>query len=416
MSGNGVPPACRRCNAKPFVFGTLFHVVKFNISGGAHILARRSRLFVLRRLRRRGSRFGGRFGFVVRLLKRCLVVASVIVQAGDQLFIIPLFRRPVGIQKFRRDGSVVLILFVVCGGFSRLCVGNFVGILLFCVLRLFRLPPLKLFLFVSAAYLRIIIAFTVFTDQSAVIFVDALLLFGGEHVRLFLCVYVLFGGADILFESRFLRLCLRLGGRGGLRFALRGGLGGFSAFGSVIIRIVRRFGIFPVGKLFVVHVALPGRDAGSGLFQQTEINRRGGRRIIEIVVFLGNEAVDDRARIFPFRKILFDDLSSLLRYLKILSSPSVADAAPVGSDKILRFKPLQRAVQSRLFEGILPLAFILDLVYDLIPVLVSVVQCSQDDRVDVSADQFAADRGVIFGRLFFVFIRKFVGHFSYLLR
>ena len=132
-------------------------------------------------------------------------------------------------------------------------------------------------------------------------------------------------------------------------------------------------------------------------FQQRKIDGRCGGRVVEVVVALGNEAVDDGARILPLRQVLLHDPFALVRDLEIFAAAAVADAAPVRGDVVLAFQPLQCAVQGGLLQHILSFALRFDLADDLVAVFVSVIEGTENNGVDVAADQVAADGGCAVG-------------------
>ena len=153
------------------------------------------------------------------------------------------------------------------------------------------------------------------------------------------------------------------------------------------------------GRLIVEFVVAPfaARDAGRRFLENAHIDRgRGG--VGEVEILIGDQTVDDRAGIFPFRLILLGNGFPRFGEGKVFA-PSAADrSAPIGCDIAVLFQPLEGAVEGGLFERILTVALALDLCDDLVAVLVAVVECAQDDRVDVPADQVGTDR--FFGAFF----------------
>ena len=107
---------------------------------------------------------------------------------------------------------------------------------------------------------------------------------------------------------------------------------------------------------------------------------------------------------------MFGDDFTLFGQLKIFASAAVGYAAPIRSYEVLCFQPFERAVQSGLFQCILPLALFFDFIDDFITVFVPVVEGTQDNRIDVPADQIAADgSGFV---IFFFFIIRVKIHLS----
>ena len=137
--------------------------------------------------------------------------------------------------------------------------------------------------------------------------------------------------------------------------------------------------------------AFAARHTGSGVFEDAHIDERGSG-VGEVKVLVRDETVDDGARIFPFRLILFGNGFSRFGQAEILSPAAADGAAPVGSDVAVLFKTLQCAVEGGLFQGILSVALAFDLGDDLIAVLVAVVEGAKDDGVDVTADEVGTDR------------------------
>ena len=144
-------------------------------------------------------------------------------------------------------------------------------------------------------------------------------------------------------------------------------------------------------KVELVVAALAARHAGGGLFEHPHIHRSGGG-VGEVKVLIGNEAIDNGARILPLRLVLFGDRLACLGEGEVLA-PSAADrTAPIRGDIAVLSEALQGAVKGGLFERILPVALLFDLCNDLVAVFVAVVQSTQDDGVDVPADEIGADR------------------------
>lgn len=102
------------------------------------------------------------------------------------------------------------------------------------------------------------------------------------------------------------------------------------------------------------------------------------------------------SRIFPFGKISFGDLLALIRQPKIFAPPAVGKVAVIRLYVAEGFEPLKRAVKRRLFQRIKSAALLFDLVYNIVTVLIPVVKASQDDRIDVPADEIGADRDALF--------------------
>ena len=89
---------------------------------------------------------------------------------------------------------------------------------------------------------------------------------------------------------------------------------------------------------------------------------------------------------------MFGDRLACLGEGEIFAPPAADRTAPIRCDIAVLFKALERAVKRGLFERILPVAFLLDFGNDLVAVFVTVVERTQDDCVDMTADQIGTDR------------------------
>ena len=183
---------------------------------------------------------------------------------------------------------------------------------------------------------------------------------------------------------------------------------------GVELRAARRdllFELFKVlavveGRLEVqlVVLAFAARNAGSRIAQNAHIHGSGGG-VGKIEVLIRNKAVNDGARIFPFRLILFGDDFARFRQTEIFAAAAADGTSPIRSDVPVLFQTFERAVKGGLFERILPVALMLDLRNDLVSVLVAVVEGAQNDGIDMPADEVGADR--LFGLLFAFFFLLF---------
>ena len=79
-----------------------------------------------------------------------------------------------------------------------------------------------------------------------------------------------------------------------------------------------------------------------------------------MLVAVRNQAVDNRTRIFPFGKGLFHEFLAFVGQAEIFSPAAVGKFSVVRSDVPQRFKAFQRAVQSRLLDGIQAARFAFD--------------------------------------------------------
>ena len=145
------------------------------------------------------------------------------------------------------------------------------------------------------------------------------------------------------------------------------------------------------GVSFFFERRFPRRERFFDVEQLLLLFRDEGKVVMGVSV--RNEAVDDRARIFPFGEIVFGELFSFFRKPEIFAPAAVGKVPVIRFDVFEGFEAFERAVKGGLFQRVQPAALLFDLVDDVVAVLVAVVQASQDDRVDVPADEIGTDGG-----------------------
>ena len=97
----------------------------------------------------------------------------------------------------------------------------------------------------------------------------------------------------------------------------------------------------------LIVLAFAARHAGSGLLQNAHVDM-GRRRVGEVKILIGDQAVNDGTRILPFRLILLGDRLSGLCQAEIFSPAAAHGSAPIGRDIAVLFQTLQGAVKGGL--------------------------------------------------------------------